>query len=237
MKCATPFYARIISLLAVFSLIIYFSGCSSEMNPLGPDLSKTHQKPDNQPGFETVQIDEGSVLEFKPIQNGPLAGMEILSFGDVVPHLMKSLNARSKISYEKGGKLKIDTKVPILIDNETVDMDLKVELKIKKKTIDRDSADVSMALDSDQFLSDLDVLFGPHGLNFSEPAELKIHVKHIDLRKLGSTDLFVYYYNEVSCAWEKMEVKKIHIKKEKDGEIRVEKAKLPHFSRYALIKG
>jgi hypothetical protein len=220
----------------------HLTGCSSEMSPLGPELDKIGSEITPQPVYELEEELEDDARDgnFYP---GIPKNLEILSFGNVVPSLMKKISTSENITYDKGGKLKIDCKIPIYIDDgdddddDYVEMDMKIELKIHKKSIDVDEADVGMSIDSDRFHGDMDVIFGPHGLKFSKPANLDIEVKHIDLSQLGSDNLSVYYYNGDTGNWEKMNVKKIKVEKKKDGKIKVEKAELPHFSRYALCKG
>lgn len=77
-------------------------------------------------------------------------------------------------------------------------------------------------------LSDLN--FGPHGIQFNEPAEVELSYKMADLTGIDENSLKVFYFNETTQLWELI-----------GGVVDTSKKKitvyLPHFSRYALSKG
>lgn len=69
--------------------------------------------------------------------------------------------------------------------------------------------------------------FGPHGLNFNKAVNIELSYKMADLSDVNEDDLKLFYYNEDSGLWELIggEVKKNR---------KVIKAKIWHFSRYAI---
>jgi hypothetical protein len=57
------------------------------------------------------------------------------------------------------------------------------------------SADVSLTLDDEDFMGDLDIEFGPLGLTFSSPALLSIKADGLDLSNVNTQNLKLYYVN------------------------------------------
>ncbi|MFQ5754362.1 MAG: hypothetical protein ACE5HI_20470, partial [bacterium] len=105
-------------------------------------------------------------------------------------------------------------------------------LYILPGTISQD-AEVSLSLDDEQFIGSLDLVFEPHGITFSQPALLTIVASGLDLSGYDPTKLDIYYYDEDTGAWEKMQ-RDAFIAEPYTGSVIVQNARLPHFSRYAI---
>jgi len=69
--------------------------------------------------------------------------------------------------------------------------------------------------------------FGPHGLVFNSPVEVKLSYKKADLQGIEEEDLKLFYYNEETELWE-------FIGGEVDEKKKIVIAFLDHFSRYAI---
>ncbi len=105
-------------------------------------------------------------------------------------------------------------------------------LRILPKTIS-DDVEVSISLDDQQFIGNMDVVFQPHGITFSQPAILNIAASGLDLTGMNPNAIDIYYDNTETGQWEKMEREAILVNIV-DGAIVVVNALLPHFSRYAI---
>jgi hypothetical protein len=202
-------------IIVALSTMIYFTGCEKFNSPL-------------EPGKE---INKEQFIETSTGQQ-----LQVLTFGELKPALKKGRRISKFIERDKGGTLKLKFKVE-KIDGGKIEVDVK--LRVHKNSIQQDS-ELLMSLDDEQFFADLDVLFGPHGIQFSEPADLdiKIDLKDTNLEGINPDEVSVYYDND-GKGWEKMDCKEIKIKVDENGikKIEVKKGKLPHFSRYALCKG
>jgi hypothetical protein len=163
-----------------------------------------------------------------PIIENEKPDFNILSFGNVQNSLKKTIKVSKNIKKAYGGTLYLSDEFET--DDEEVDVDIR--LKIHPNSIPADD-EFLMSIDSDQFLANLDVVFGPHGMKFSKPAELTINIQGLDLSGLDLNTIQVYYDNQDTGQWEMMECDEISIDID-NGEIEVINAKLPHFSRYAL---
>lgn len=83
------------------------------------------------------------------------------------------------------------------------------------------------------------MLFGPHGVQFKELAELDIKIDQLNLQEIDPNTINIYYDNQDLDIWERMNCKEIKIEV-RDGiikKIEVKNGELPYFSRYALCKG
>jgi hypothetical protein len=156
--------------------------------------------------------------------------VQFLSYGKVLPSLKKTIVVTKYIDEDGGGVLQLQYK----IDTETGQVKVKIKLKIHKDSID-DDAEISMSVDDETFLADLDVLFGPSGLDFERPADLDVDIDNIDLTGIDPSAIHLYYENKLTGDWEIMDCKKVTVDVE-NGKIKVTKGELPHFSRYALCK-
>jgi hypothetical protein len=126
-----------------------------------------------------------------------------------IPTLAKQVAVSENVTIADGGELLLEYKGE---EHKNPGVYCKVSLKIFAGTIDADKK-LTMSLD-DQYL---DLLFGPHGVVFSEPALLNIE---------AAVDLSI-------GRWEKMS--STHVVVDKDaGYIKIIDAQIPHFSRYAI---
>ena len=130
------------------------------------------------------------------------------------------------INGDNGGELKIKESY-IAEDGHTVKIDVK--FKIKKNSFSG-NVDITMTIDDDYAA----VWFTPH-MVFNKPTKLDAKFEGINLKELelisGNYD-FVSIDNNGSI--ETIDYHEIKVK-ESNGEIRVKKAKLNHFSRYAFV--
>ncbi len=189
----------------ILVIIFSFSSCSKDFFPRAPNDD-----------LITEEITKPNNIQF-------------LSYGKVLPSLKKTIVVTEYIESDEGGKLKLKYK----IDTETGEVEVEIQLKIQKNSIPSDS-EFSMSVDDKTFLVDLDILFGPHGAAFSEPAQLDVKIEGIDLSGVDPSAIYVYY-EKSQGEWEKMDCKKVKVDIEK-GKIEVKKGELHHFSRYALSK-
>jgi len=154
-------------------------------------------------------------------------GLNILKIGNGKSSLKKATEVSRWITVEHGGTLELYHEG----DNSLY---VEISLQILSETLNQD-AQVKMTLDDEQFIGNLDVVFDPHSITFSEPAILNIEAKNIDLTGINPNSLDIYYVNQETGQWEKMERDAIYVDEDLDvGEIQVVNAQLPHFSRYAI---
>jgi len=162
--------------------------------------------------------------------------VQVLTFGNPIPSLRKVRSTQKWIKKRYGGTLKLNFEY----ESDDSDIDVDVKLEIHPNSIPQD-CELAMSLDDDTFLSNLDVVFGPHGIQFSQPANLNILVGMEDghISRSEAENINVYYYNQEAGFWEVMECNSIEFEYDDDQieTIQVNNAKLPHFSRYALCKG
>ena len=91
---------------------------------------------------------------------------------------------------------------------------------------------VSLNVSWDRLITDVNLVFGPHGTIFDPPAAFVLKVTGLDLSSYDVYgDLGFYYYNENADLWELQDAA-INVD-EVQGNISV-KTKLHHFSRYAV---
>jgi len=107
-----------------------------------------------------------------------------------------------------------------------------VILQILPGTISED-AQVSISIDDEQFIGNLDVEFKPHGITFSQPAILNIKAYGLDLSGFDPNSIDIYYDNPDTGQWELMPRDDIYVNVSL-GLVRVTNARIPHFSRYAI---
>ncbi len=195
-----------IAILCMLVIAISFTGCSKNFFPRAPEV-------------ETITDD------VKKPNN-----LQFLSYGKVLPSLKKTILVSKFISEDEGGLLHLQYK----IDTETGVVNVHMKLKVHKNSLPGDT-EICMSVDDEQFLADLDIVFGPHGTDFSEPADLDISVDGLDLSGDDASSIDIYYYDETINDWLKMDSKSVSVDTDK-GKIKVQQAELPHFSRYALCK-
>ncbi len=104
-----------------------------------------------------------------------------------------------------------------------------------------ESAEIVLMVDDDQFLGNLGVEFNPHGITFDKAAILNIEIEISDYypenSSLNFDNLDIYYDNPETGQWELMPRKSVTVEydeEDRELEIEVEDARIPHFSRYAI---
>ncbi|MBN2009448.1 hypothetical protein JW960_08900, partial [candidate division KSB1 bacterium] len=105
-----------------------------------------------------------------------------------------------------------------------------IDLKIKANTIDY-SKWVGMTFDDQNQVGYTDIVFSPHGTQFSSPALLTIELKNVNLSGIDPNKVRLYYVDE-SGNWVEHPTHEIYVDATW-GVIRVVDAQIPHFSRYA----
>ena len=132
------------------------------------------------------------------------------------------------ISGEHGGTIKIKESY-VAEDGHTVKIDVK--LKIKKNSFSGDDVDITMTVD-DVYAA---VWFSPHMI-FDKPVELKAKFEGINLKELElTTGEYDFVFMDDYSRVEDVDHNGVMVK-ESNGEIRVNKAKLNHFSRYVFVR-
>jgi hypothetical protein len=179
--------------------------------------------------FLTCSKDRSPV---EPIQNerGAQSDFQVLSFGEVQPALHKSIVTTATVTRRNGGYLYVRYDVPTVKNIVKVT----VSLVIPPYAITADSIVMSMQVDPAQFLSTLDVVFGPHGVDFVRPARLCVWIQNMDFTGINPSSIGIYYDDRGS--WTPMPNASITANP-KAGILNVINALLPHFSRYALSRG
>jgi hypothetical protein len=154
------------------------------------------------------------------------SGLRILSLGNQNSSFKKISTVSEFIYKKEGGSLSISH------SNSEIGLEAGIYLTIPANSMSV-SADVSLTLDDENFMGDLDLVFGPHGLTFSSPALLSIKAVGLDLSQVQTQNLKLYYVNTDTGEWEEMKYDRMIINKDY-GFIYVENGRLPHFSRYAI---
>jgi hypothetical protein len=132
------------------------------------------------------------------------------------------------ISGEHGGTIKIKESY-VAQDGHTVKIDVKLE--IKKNSFSGDDVNITMNVDDD-FAA---VWFSPHMI-FNKPVELTVKFEGIGLNEIESVigEYDFIYINDTGI-FEDVDHNGV-IVQENNGTIRVNKAYLNHFSRYAFTR-
>jgi hypothetical protein len=142
--------------------------------------------------------------------------------------LNKIITASSPIYVKGGGKVNLKDEEKDATGKKV--FELEIELKFDDKSVSNDFV-ASLTTDASYLMSSVDLAFGPEGTTFLRPANLKVHVKGMDLSGLTDKSVVNLYYDN-NGTWELMDGDvKLHVK---DGELQCDNGKLPHFSRYAF---
>lgn len=152
-------------------------------------------------------------------------GLQILAIGDQGNSFNKVTTSAKWISAFWGGLVKLD---------HYGDNNLRIftRLYIWPQTMN-ESAEISLTIDDQQFAGNVDVVFEPHGITFSQPALLNIYAYGLDLSGVDPNSLNIYYDNPDTGQWELMQRDGFYVFPSL-GTIYVINAKIPHFSRYAI---
>ena len=147
-----------------------------------------------------------------------------LSLGNPDVNVLKKVTTTSKwMSKSTGGSLHLHH-----ISNG---IEVVVDLRIDPNTMSY-STTVSATVDDGSYVGESDVVFGPHGLQFSSPANMTMEAKNLDLSGINPDNIKLYYIND-NGQWVEQPCHEIYVNVQW-GIIRVVDAKLDHFSRYAL---
>jgi len=165
-------------------------------------------------------------------QNSPMqtetkvAGkLNILKFNKNNPTMLEKLTQVTEyIVASVGGTLHLT--------HENDDLNVEVNLTFLPDALN-ESQDITISVNDEEFVGNVDVVFGPHGLTFLSPALLNINASGLDLTGVDPSLIDVYYYEPETGEWEKMKRDSIYVNVE-EGVIIVVNAQLPHFSRYAI---
>ena len=133
--------------------------------------------------------------------------------------LNKVYTVQDFITKRFGGQLEIST------------VDAYFSLTILPRAIDANKI-VTMTYDDQNFQGFTDIVFGPHGTQFSKPALLNVSLQNMDLTGVNPNKVGLYYVND-NGQWEKMVVESITVEPV-TGTVIVLNAQIPHFSRYAV---
>ena len=103
--------------------------------------------------------------------------IELMPIGGKAPSLNKTIVVADSVTYENGGQLFLNFNVP---GNDTVDVHVIINLNILPHAVNEDT-ELSLTLDEETLLGNVDVNFAPHGIEFLRPAILNIQAKGLGL--------------------------------------------------------
>ncbi len=208
MKRFKNFFAGLFALVLTAGLVLNFGGCTKK-SPLTPEVNRTSSQ---------------SELHF-------------ISLGQKSPSLSKItkvlMETTENVTYKDGGELIIDYQGD---EDEDEDADgdvlVKTTFRVFSETISQNARLVLRMTDA-LLSGEVDVSFQPHGITFSLPGLLNSEAKNIDLLGVNPNNIGIYYVNEDTGEWEKMQTYDIIVKKN-EGYLKIINAEIPHFSRYAV---
>lgn len=202
---------------AAFGLILLAIGCSSDLS-LSPDLKTSSAANAVSTNTENSRGVPATELKFIELPQGRKGSQTIVGENTFVEEL---------VTREKGGELKLNyCYQPSTINNEVC---IKSELEVPPYAVSSDIL-MSMSLGCDHLMTDVDLVFGPHGTFFERPVTLQFEASGLDLSELRG-DIGFYYNNEEIGLWEFIDAEiEVDIKK---GKIRVT-VELEHFSCYSI---
>ena len=193
---------KVFTLLAV--LLVILVGCNQET-----PVSALNDNP--VPERATAISASGKTIQF-------------LAFADTrAATLSKSTTVQKYISRPNGGYL-------YLYQNHG-GIEAEFRLDVLPGAIDF-SKTISMTFDDENYEGFTDIVFGPHGTQFSIPALLDVNVQGLDLTGINPNNVKLYYVND-NGLWEEMVAASIMVNVN-DNNVEIIDAQLPHFSRYAI---
>lgn len=155
-------------------------------------------------------------------------GLQFVSLGKGSASLKKVVQVTEWVSHRDGGQLTLQ----YIAQRNGNPIQVVVTLNVLPHTISQD-AQLTLSLDDEALVGNVDLSFAPHGITFSQPALLSIQAKGLDLSMVDPEKIDIYYDNPESGQWEQMERKRVVVK-QSQGVIHVVLAEIPHFSRYAV---
>ena len=193
---------KLFSLLA--ALLFILAGCNQDAPIAALDETPQTDRP-------TAISASGKTIQF-------------LSFTDTrAAALSKTTTVQTFIQKNQGGSL--------VLNHFTDAMQAYIQLDVAAGAIDF-SKTISMTFDDENYEGFTDIVFGPHGTQYSTPALLDVIVTGVDLTGVDPNNVHLYYVND-NGVWEEMIVSSITIDFYNSRVIIID-AQLPHFSRYAI---
>ncbi len=139
----------------------------------------------------------------------------------------KAMETSTTISPQTGGELKLEYSQGQGSDK----VDINITLRFDPGSVSEE-IEVSMSVDQDILLTNIDITFGPSGSEFLKPAKLSVNTKGLDLSDIPSdAEIRLYYDN--NGTWEEIEANMVRHNVDL-GQLQCTNGKIPHFSRYAF---
>jgi hypothetical protein len=168
----------------------------------------------------TTDVSSDNILQ---TSNGPV---QVLSMGESGLTLDKVTSVTKFIRAAQGGTVYLSH------NNPRNRMTAEITLQILPKALDKNK-NISITLDDEDFVGNMDVVFGAHGTVFAKPAILNVYANGLDFSGVDVAALQIYYYEPDTGSWEPMQAEFIGADAAR-GEMKIINAQIPHFSRYAV---
>jgi len=138
------------------------------------------------------------------------------------------------ITKKDGGQLKLDYEAKDHAGNTACKV--QIDLKIEAGALKKDSMISISLLEAGMFMTNVDVVFGQHGIRFRKPAYLVIDAQYLDLSGIEDPDEVGFYsYNQKEDLWYEIPTEELKVElADPSNQKLLVKAWLDHFSRYAL---
>jgi len=204
-------------LFPVLLVMVLVTGCQKEESISGPANSSAVTSV-SKPAWLTAAEKQGlKLINFKTQSSETVSLEKMVS--KTVWGTVKG-GAYLGLSYRSAGKYGMTT--------------ADVSLNILPNALQKDMS-ITMSFDGEYMMSDVDLTFGPHGTQFLRPALLNVIATGLDLSAYpkGMTNLYLWYYNETTGVWEKMNSDFAYIDAN-NGILICCNGYLPHFSRYGF---
>ena len=157
------------------------------------------------------------------------SGLQFVSLGKGNFSLNKIIEVSEWVTRKDGGELILEYKGE---EHNNGDVYVKITLKVFPETV-REDTKITLSLDDQVLLANVDIVFGPNGTTFNQPALLNIEAKGLDVSGFDPSKIDLYYDIPDIDEWEKMETKEVIVKPE-EGYVKTIDGKIHHFSRYAV---
>ena len=194
---------------------VFLAGCSTDLG-VNPESGSSQSA-----NAVSIHSDGGRVVPetaLKFIELPKIKGKDNLYGGETY--------VEEDVTVKKGGKLHLNYAA-----SGGENFHINSHLDVAPNSISSDIT-VSLSLPHDMVLTEVDIVFGAHGIDFSTPAEFKLEANNLDLSDIGDPeDVGFYYYHEDTGLWELLEAELVV--NLGNGHINA-KAFIDHFSRYAL---
>ena len=216
MKLIGKSMVLLLAVALMTGLVLNFNGCTTN-SPMTPGAENLASRD----GLNMVQIGSGSLS----LNKGIITVSELIT-PEKGGELVLKLGA-SDFDENSGGDSD-DGEDDIEIVDHRKKIGLTIKLKVKPGSVDIPTT-IYLRLDPEY----LDMDFGPDGTVFNTPAKLSIDAKGLDFSNISSEILNVYYNNPETGQWETVERESVVISK-RSGDFKINNARIPHFSRYAV---